>query len=361
MFHRLIAGRYRWTMPESIVSQLRRRSVSLSGQRQENGARRSHILGFLIILILALFCIEARGGGQTPPKAQAPIAEVETFWQRTLERVSREPLEVQVESVNDPLPYKKYRITYRSLEGIKVRAYLGVPIQGETINRPLPAIITAPGYGGKEQGVMLDECQRGYVILQVYPRSQGESIDLWKIDGPDKLTWHINQPEGYYYQGAYVDVIRGIDYLQSRSDVDRNRIGLMGTSQGGGIVLAVGGLDPRVKAVVAHVPCLCDMRRAAVIEGSAIKKLLEDYQALSPENLRTLDYFDPLNLGQRLKEPTLISAGGQDRTCPADSIRAVFDQLPGIKSLSYYPALYHTSAGDFYQMSWEWMERHLKR
>src|SRR6476620_3947203 len=113
MFHRLIAGRHRWTNVGINCSQLRRRSVSVSGERQENGALRSHIPGFLIILILALFCIETRGGGQTPPKAQAPIAEVEAFWQRTLERVSREPLEVQVESANDPLPYKKYRITYR--------------------------------------------------------------------------------------------------------------------------------------------------------------------------------------------------------------------------------------------------------
>ncbi len=56
---------------------------------------------------------------------------------------------------------------------------------------------------------MLDDCQRGYAVLQVYPRSQGESADFWKIDGPDKLTWRVDQPEGYYYQGAYVDVMRG--------------------------------------------------------------------------------------------------------------------------------------------------------
>jgi len=48
---------------------------------------------------------------------------------------------------------------------------------------------------------MLDDCMRAY-SLQIYPRSQGESADLWKIDGPDKLTWHIAHPEGYYYQGG---------------------------------------------------------------------------------------------------------------------------------------------------------------
>ena len=314
----------------------------------------------LILLVLfVLYWLEHHAPAQPRPKSQATMAEIEAFWQKTLARVSAEPLDVETEPVREALPYKKYRITYRSLDGVKVRAYLGVPIQGETTARPLPAIVTAPGYGGREQGVMLDECQRGYIVLQVFPRSQGESADLWKIDGPDKLTWRINQPEGYYYQGAYVDVIRAIDYLQSRPDVDKRRIGLMGTSQGGGIVLAVGGLEPRVQAVVAHVPFLCDMRRAARIEGSLIRKLLEDYHALSPENLRTLDYFDPLNLGQRLKAPTLVSAGGQDRGCPAETIKTVFERLAGIKSLVYYPELPHTSAGDFYRMSWEWMGRHL--
>jgi cephalosporin-C deacetylase len=208
---------------------------------------------------------------------------------------------------------------------------------------------------------MLADCQRGYAVLQVYPRSQGESADLWKIDGPDKLTWRVDQPEGYYYQGAYVDVMRGIDYLLSRTDVDASRVGAMGTSQGGGIVLAVGALDPRVKAVAAHVPFLCDMRRAALIPGALVKTLLERHGTLNARTLRTLDYFDPANLAEGLRAPVLLSSGGQDAVCPPETIRTVFDRLPGIKSIVVYPALPHTSSGDFYRMGWEWMDCHLGR
>lgn len=285
--------------------------------------------------------------------------EINVFWQTTLHRSSQEPLEAEVEPVNDPLPYKKFRITYRSLGGVKVRAYLGLPIRGESPQRKFPCIVTAPGYGGTQQGVMLDDCQRGYAVLQVYPRSQGESADLWKIDGSDKLTWHIEKPEGYYYQGAYLDVIRGVDYMLSRADIDPARVGAMGTSQGGGIVLAVGALDPRVKAVVAHVAFLCDMRRAASIQGALVKTLLDRHQVLNAQTFKTLDYFDPVNLADRLQAPVLLSAGGQDTVCPPETIRSVFDRLPGIKSIVVYPALTHTTSGDFYKMSWEWMERHL--
>jgi cephalosporin-C deacetylase len=147
---------------------------------------------------------------------------------------------------------------------------------------------------------MLDECQRGYAILQVFRRSQGPSAELWKISGPEKLTWNLNQPEGAYYQGAYSDVIHGIDYLLSRDDIDRDRIAIAGTGQDGGIALAVASLDRRIKAVVAHVPFLCDVRRAARTEGS-------------------------------------------------------------LKSLFHDPELRHASSSDFYTMSWNWLDAYVGR
>jgi cephalosporin-C deacetylase len=147
-------------------------------------------------------------------------------------------------------------------------------------------------------------------------------------------------------------MFRGIDYLLTRPDVDPNRIGLIGTSQGGGMVLAAGGIDQRVKAVVSHLPYFCDARHNPVF-------LTQDL-GRDPKFLDTFDYFDPIHLAPRLRAPTLISAGGKDKTCPPESIRAVFDRLPGIKALAHYPELTHTSCGDFYEMSWEWMNRYLK-
>ena len=282
--------------------------------------------------------------------------------------MAKEPLEAQAELVNEPFQYVKYKITYRSLDGVKIRAYLAKPYETEgKTSRKFPAIITAPGYRGDGWGLELGESLRGYVILHVCPRSQGESAQLWKIDGPDYLTWHIANPEGYFYQGAYVDLVRGVDYLCSRPDVDTNRIGAIGISQGGGLVLAAAALDPRIKAVVARVPFLCDMRLAATIDNSLVKVLLDRYGALTPGNLNTLDYFDPVNLAHRLQAPTLIGAGGKDTTCPAQTVRAVFDKLAGIKVLAIYPNMDHPSGSDshateaFYEMGWDWMERYLKR
>lgn len=290
-----------------------------------------------------------------------PAQDVQAFWNKTVVALAREPMEATVEQLKEPLPYQKFRVTLRSLGGVRFCALLALPVQGESAARPLPAIVTVPGYGGTQQGIMLSECMRGYAILQVFPRGQGESEALWKIDGPDKLTWHIAQPEGAYYQGAFADVVRGIDYLVSRSDVDAARIGLMGTSQGGGMVLAVAGIDSRVKVVVAHVPFLCDMRQAARSPTALVKKLLDTAGCNNEAGLSTLAYFDPLQLAPGLKAPALISAGGKDETCPAPTIRAVFDRIPGTKALMYYPELTHTSCAGFYEMSWAWVDLYLRK
>ena len=206
---------------------------------------------------------------------------------------------------------------------------------------------------------MLNECQRGYVILQVFPRSQGESEELWKIDGPEKLTSGVRHPRGYYYEGAYADIFRAIDFVVSRPEVDSQRVAIMGTSQGGGIALATAALDPRIRVVVAHVPFLCGMRDAAAIPGSLVNGLLSKADLNRPDVWNTLDYFDPLRLTPGLRVPTLMSAGGKDTVCPASTIRSVFDAIDAIKALAWYPRLPHTSSGDFYRLSWKWMEMYL--
>lgn len=289
-----------------------------------------------------------------------PAQDLAAFWQATRARLAGEPMEAEVEPVSEALPYKKFKVTLRSLGGVRIRAWLALPIRGEGPARPWPVIVTAPGYGGLQQGVMLGECQRGYAILQVYPRSQGDSAELWKIDGPDKLTWHLDRPEGAYYQGAYADVMRAIDFAVSRRELDGNRIALVGTSQGGGLSLAVAALDSRVKAVVAHVPFLCAFRLAARTPNSLVKKLLDQAGRNNEAAWSTLDYFDPLQLAPELRAPVLISAGGKDETCPAATIQAVYSRLPGVKSLHVYPDLPHTTCLDFYNLSWSWLDLHFR-
>ena len=157
--------------------------------------------------------------------------------------------------------------------------------------------------------------------------------------------------EGFYYQGAVMDLVRAIDCVVTRDDIDSDRIGVSATSQGGMLSLQLTSVDARVKACVAHVPYLCDFRNNAAFADSPLSK--------DAAFLATWDSFDPVNLASRITAPTLLSAGGADVLCPAATIQAVYARLAGVKSIAHFPELAHTSCGDFYAMGWAWLARYL--
>ncbi|WP_437206890.1 acetylxylan esterase [Planctomicrobium sp. SH664] len=293
--------------------------------------------------------------------AASSADDVQRFWQQTREQLDEVPADPQVEALQEPVPFRVWRITLRGLNQVRFRCLLALPVHGEGPAPRWPIIISSPGYGGKQQAVMLSECQRGYAVLQVFPRGQGESGVLSEWSG-DKLTAKLDQPAGAYYQGAFADLMRAIDYVCTRDDLDSSRLALVGTSQGGGLSLAVASLDHRVTAVVAHVPFLCAMPLAAEIQGSLVNRLLTKANRNDAAALATLRYFDPLLLCGWLRAPVLMSSGGKDTLCPSATIEAVARQIPeGQRILKHYSELTHTSCVDFYQETWRWLDSQLRK
>lgn len=306
---------------------------------------------FVLFLIIFLF------GKSSSIFAQVGHnAAIHAFWNKTKAELSRIPVQATITPINEALPYKTYFVTVTSLNNVTVAGYLSVPVQGEAKAKPWPVLVTTSGYSGNGQGVQLNECQRGYIVLQVYPRGQGVSSNYFHITS-DKLSTKLNAPEGYYYQGAYADIIRMIDYVITRPDVDTSRIAMVGTSQAGGIALAVTALDARIKTVVAHVPFLCNLRMAATMPSLA-KSLLDRAGAKSENFFNTLDYFDPFVLAPRIKVPVFMTAGGKDVLCPAPTIQSVYDRITSPKEYRFYPDLPHTSCMDSYALTWLFLNRY---
>jgi cephalosporin-C deacetylase len=270
------------------------------------------------------------------------------FWDDSLRRLASEPLDARVEELERSTPGETFRVTLRGFGGVQFRAHLALPRDRATGAR-LPTVVTAPGYGGRQMGADLSECQRGYAILQVFPRGQGESAELWRVDPAHDGDWlavGAVDREGYYYQGGFLDLVRGVDWLLTRDDIDPRRIGLMGTSQSGGMVIAAGALDQRVAAIAAHVAFVD--HRGSICRGRG------------EQLLRTFASFEPLALAPWVTAPTLLSAGGKDEGCPASAIHDTFDRLAGIKALVHYPQLAHTTHAGFHELQWDWMDRYVR-
>lgn len=91
--------------------------------------------------------------------------------------------------------------------------------------------------------------QHGYVALVLDPIQLGESQGFHHgTHQAERWDW---PSRGYTPAGAEVwNAMRALDYLESRPDVDRERMGVTGLSGGGVISWCLGAADDRVKVVV---------------------------------------------------------------------------------------------------------------
>jgi len=284
------------------------------------------------------------------------------FWQQTKAELAQVPLEPQVE----PLPeystahIPAYRVTLASLGGVRVTGLYAHPTLEP--GRKFPALLTTPGYGGAVCPP-IEEAAFGYACLAIDPRGQGQSAAAYPMER-GKLTHHPEDLWSCGLRGVLADVLRGLDFLATRDEIDAARLGLMGTSGGGGLTLACGGIDDRVAAASAHVPFLCRLVWAAENVATHPFREAGEYLEQHPEwrerILANYRYFDPLELVERLTCPTIVGVGMKDQVCPASTIIPAFERIAGTKALVVYPELEHAHSADFHRHNWDWLANYLR-
>jgi len=161
--------------------------------------------------------------------------------------------------------YSVQKLVYQSLPGFYVTADVYVP---KNQPKPFPAVMGVAGHSpdGKAyanyQTVWVSLARRGILVLAIDPIGQGERIEhldpvthrpLLRAGGTAE---HMADGLPVLLTGTNIarymiwDGIRGIDYLQSRNDVDDKRIGVAGNSGGGTQSAYISALDKRVAVSV---------------------------------------------------------------------------------------------------------------
>ena len=298
-----------------------------------------------------------------------PSQEITRFWKRAHAALDEVPMGAVVEPVEETDVYSMEghmksrsisRVTLTGLDGVRFRAFYAAPT-GIPPAGGWPAILALPGYDFI-MSVPLQLVHYGYATLSLFPRGQGISEEEWKWDYGTPLVWHIDDPERYYYRGAYMDCVRGLDFLVSRPEVNASRMGVWGFSQGGALTLATAALDRRVAAAVAGVPWLCNFPVSCEITEEPYSELC-DYLAQHPEKrdatLANLTYFDSLNLADAISCPVLISGAILDEGHPLRTVMPVFESIRALKSIVIYPDLEHADRVDFTNHGKAWMDRYM--
>jgi cephalosporin-C deacetylase len=290
--------------------------------------------------------------------------EIRSFWDRTLDELRQVNPKYSIEPVTDAEygPFTVLSVVMSSFEGTRIRGRYYVPNDRPHRGR-FPALLTAPGYGGFNMTPPpATMALAGFAVLALFPRFHGRNEAERRLSQGTKLTYYVTDREQFFYRGAYMDCVRGVDFLASRPEVDPERIGAWGASQAGGLTLVTAALDPRIAAATADLPFLCNYPVAVDVDVGPYGELYRfarDHPRQRAQMLETLAFFDPLGLADEIACPTLISVGLRDRTCPPATIQPVFERIRSLKSMIVYPERSHRGDTDFHQHALAWMRRYL--
>lgn len=255
--------------------------------------------------------------------------DFDAFWDEVLERASRIPLNAAVERI--PLrstpEVDVYEVRYDSLDGVRIAGWYCLPARR---TGRLPALLQVPGYIS-DPPIPKGWARAGYAAFSAAPRGKVRSNAQYNPGYPGLLTHNIVDRNTYAYRGFYIDAVRAFDFLLSREEIDPERIGVTGSSQGGGLTLAVSGLRRQVRAAAAGAPYLCGFMDAIELTHTYPYQEIRDYLRLYPDReaavRQTLSYFDGIHFGPRITCPIIVNVGLQDNVCPPETGYAAFEEI----------------------------------
>ena len=180
-------------------------------------------------------------------------------WQRALRHELRlrlclgkqiaSPLESRILNVEETGDCRVESLLFQSERGVWVPTQFHIP---KNFGAPGPVLLNCVGHGAGVTDPLyaytLDFVKRGFAVLTPQIRDFGDRAfarpDTMSCDRTVKLAMLL----GRTVPGLRLwDLIRAIDYLETRREIDPKRIGCGGLSLGGELSMLLAALDDRIK------------------------------------------------------------------------------------------------------------------
>lgn len=260
------------------------------------------------------------------------------------------------------------RLHFQSSPGLYVTGNLYLP---RSRSEPLPAILYVCGHGAsRRDGISFGNkatyqhhgawfARHGFVCLTIDTLQMGEIEGIHHGTYRYDMWWWLNR--GYTPAGVEAwNCVRALDYLQSRPEVDPERLGVTGRSGGGVYSWWIAAIDERITAAVP-VAGITDLENHVVdgcVEGHC--------DCMYMVNTYQWDY--PLVAALVAPRPLLLSNTDRDRIFPLDGVVRTYEQVRRIYELYdqrnnlglQITAGPHRDTQELHIHAFRWMNQHLR-
>lgn len=223
-----------------------------------------------------------------------------------------------------------YALRLTSVGPYRIFGYYSVP-HGDG---PFPALMRTPGYGSVNHVPDYYDRMR-YVCLTLMHRGQRLADQPYAATYPGLLTEDIDDPSSYIYRGVVADCLRGAEFLASRSEVDSNRIAVVGND----LALITAARRPEFKEVQAGGLLFYRLMDAAERSEAYPVEEINDYLRGQPDQKdavkKTLSYFDPTHHASRITARTTFSVGDAGSMSGPEWLQPLTDQVPDDRKAYY--------------------------
>lgn len=292
----------------------------------------------------------------------------EAYWEQALaEMRATDP---HVELV--PYPLKSaaaecFDLYFTGVGGARVHAKYLRPRQAR---EPHPAVLLFHGYSGNSGDWVdkLSHVSQGYSVAALDCRGQGGlSEDAGAVKG-NTLRGHIirgldDASEKLLFRQIFLDTAQLARIVMEMREVDADRVGASGGSQGGALTLACAALEPRVRRAAPVYPFLCDYQRVweMDLDTGAYEELRLYFRLFDPRHEREreiftrLGYIDLQHLAHRIQAEVLMGVGLMDTICPPSTQFAAYNKIKAPKNMVLYPDYGHEGLPGFADRVFDFM------
>lgn len=253
---------------------------------------------------------------------------------------SRCALEPQTLEIREFPAYTREKFIFHSRPDTLVAGYLLTPNKQEA---PYAAMVCLPGHGrgvddivgiddkghdrttkeGYQHDFAIQAVEHGMAAVAIEPMAFGCRRDpVTKMKGLDKSACEPSAGAALLLGQTMIgwrvyDVMRTIDWIATRKELDSNRVGCMGISGGGTCTTFSAALEPRIR--VAMISGYLNTFRDSIM---SVAHCIDNYV---PGILHWAEMYDVAGL--IAPRPVFVESGAQDTIFPIAASRASFERL----------------------------------